>query len=257
MDETKHHIRNIKVQHHECSPEGTLRLQSLLDHFQDIAQEHVAMAGVGVKALADKGMMWVLSRIRIGCRQYVAGEDLLSLDTCSDGVSGVFVIRQFRLCLPDGTPCIWATSQWLVLDKAAMRPLRPDRILPEEMLVRNGDSLGFGDLGKIQPRALCGDGIRYDVRHSNLDRNNHLNNAHYGSFISDVLADTHGGTLPQLRELQINFCHQALLGDRICVRAGNEQDGEIYVDGRSDDCKTLYFTATALVAEYGNPNDLC
>ena len=53
------------VRHHECDAAGKLKLNAMLDYFQDAAARHADELHVGMNDIYNGGFIWVLSRLKI------------------------------------------------------------------------------------------------------------------------------------------------------------------------------------------------
>lgn len=228
--------REIIVRHHECGSDSCLKLKDLLDYLQDVAAEHADELGVGLSSIREHRELWVLSRLRLSLTRGIRCGERLRLTTYPSGVDALFALRQYTLTSGDEVVCR-GTSGWLLLSASTFRPLRPSDCLPESLLSETLPS-HFPTPGKLRREEVAGARREYVVRASDLDENNHLNNAQYGRFIGDALS------LPgELREVQVNYNHQALLGDVLCCGGTRLADGQLYVDGVSPDGKISYFQA--------------
>ena len=236
--------REVTIRHHECGSDSCLKLKDLLDYLQDVAAEHADELGVGLSSIRERRELWVLSRLRLSLTRGIRCGERLRLTTYPSGVDTLFALRQYTLT--SGAEVVGrGTSGWLLLSSSTFRPLRPADCLPPELLSEELPS-HFPTPGKLRREAIEGARREYVVRASDLDENNHLNNAQYGRFIGDALS------LPgELREVQVNYNHQALLGDVVCCGEARLPDGQVYVDGVSPDGKTSYFQAQVRLGLWG------
>ena len=229
------------VAHHECGPDAVLKLNCMLDYFQDIAACHADRLGIGMNDLRNLHQLWVLSRLRLRFIRHPELGEKLTVMTYPTGLNRLFATRQYQLIAENGERLVEATSFWIVIDDAKFRPVKPFKML--------GDFAGrnlekprfFPDLGKIaEPETPAENLLEYQVLHSHIDLNKHLNNAFYGAFITDTLGKL-TGRLYHPKELQINFLLPGALNASIGCGGKVSADGQFYVDGRNRESGQLCF----------------
>ncbi len=234
--------RKFTVRHHEAGVDGTLRLAPLFDMFQDAAAEHAQILGCGMDYLQIQAKVWVLSRIAVEISRMPAIGETVTVETYPSGVERLFAIRQFTVMDEQGTVIARATSCWLLLDAAALRPLRIMETLGRDLPLNEDKPRHFPVPARIAALPENVTELAYTVRHSQIDVNRHLNNAFFASFVQDMagaLAGEH--RIPAT--LQILFQHAGTLGADIVCRGGVDNGNEFRMEGRSPDGETLYFQA--------------
>ena len=236
------------VAHHECGADAVLKLNCMLDYFQDIAACHADLLRIGMTDLQELHQLWVLSRLRLRFNRYPVLGDKLTVMTYPTGLNRLFATRQYQLVAENGERLVEATSFWIVIDDTKFRPVKPFKMLAE-FADRNQDKPRFfPDLDKIaEPEGgVSEDLLEYQVLHSNIDLNRHLNNAFYGAYIVDTLGKL-TGRLCHPREVQINFLLPGALNARIRCGGRLGDGGAFYVDGRNAESGQLCFQAEGLL----------
>ena len=232
------------VTHHECGPDAVLKLNCILDYFQDIAACHADLLRIGMTDLQELHELWVLSRLRLRFNRYPVLGEKLTVMTYPTGLNRLFATRQYQLLAENGERLVEATSFWIVIDDTKFRPVKPFKMLAD-FDGRNLDKPRFfPDLDKIaEPEDGVSENLlEYQVLHSNIDLNRHLNNAFYGSYIVDTLGKL-AGRLCHPREVQINFLLPGALNARIHCGGRLNEDGAFYIDGRNAESGQLCFQA--------------
>ncbi|MBQ7393660.1 MAG: hypothetical protein IJV89_04840 [Lentisphaeria bacterium] len=234
--------RKFLVRHHEAGLDGLLRLAPLFDMFQDAAAEHAQILGCGMDYLQEQGKAWVLSRIAVEISRMPAIGETVTVETYPTGVERLFAIRQFTVTDEAGSVIARATSCWLLLDAAALRPLRIVETLGTALPMNEDKPRHFPVPARIAalPEKVAEN--TYTVRHSLVDVNQHLNNAFFAAFVHDMLGTLTGENRAPAT-LQILFQHAGTLGADIVCRGGLENGSEFRMEGRSPDGETVYFQA--------------
>lgn len=217
MSENRRHSEVFVPRHSEVDVRGRVKLRSLFDYLQEAAAIHASQLGCGMRFLAENGMMWVLSRLKFRlARPLELGEKLL-LSTYPSGFDRINAFRQFNVLDSSGAEVLAASSQWLLLSSATLRPLRPRDNLRTALPDNSDLPVYFLDLPKlpvseelIARGAVCS----ARVEDSQIDLNAHLNNAEYAAMIHNVLATLLGHT-PEVAELQVNFVRASRLGEEL------------------------------------------
>ena len=109
------HRETFRVRCRETDRNGMLKLSSWFDFLQEAAANHAARLGVGLEALSERGLLWVLSRLHLSICRYPAIGEPGTVETWPNGFRRLFAHRQFRLTGEDGGELAVASSAWLLL----------------------------------------------------------------------------------------------------------------------------------------------
>jgi medium-chain acyl-[acyl-carrier-protein] hydrolase len=207
--------RAFTVSSYDLNPKGQARLTTLANYFQEMAYHHANQLGFGYEDMNEQKIMWVLSRMRIRINHYPVWDDQLSVETWHKGMNRLFGLRDFRVKNTEGEVLGLASSAWLILDSKTRRPIRPAAGVLSQNL--GTDSVFEENLDKIHLPDQMEELARRSVQFSDLDIVGHVNNVKYMEWCIDALMDK-GSIHREIRELEINFMHEALLGDSIIIR---------------------------------------
>ena len=214
--------------HSEVDRNGRLKLKSLFDYFQEAAANHASELGCGMDYLRECGKMWVLSRLKVEVlRTPTLGEPLM-VKTYPSGRNRLFSTREFDLRDAGGTTIVRGTSFWLLLATESLRPLRPADHLPD-MVDNSTEPRFFPDLDKLPDAPGLAGIYTATVRDSQIDLNDHLNNAEYAAMVHNAAAEMFGGA-PEFSAVQINYLSAANCGEEIAVR-GLRTGRNFFIDG--------------------------
>ena len=125
--------REIIVQPSDVSCLGTIKLRNLLNYFQDTAGIAVEATEGTTSELTARGYAWVLTKYEL---EFIGNlpsiDEKFELMTYHDPNHGYNTLRVFQ-GMNKGRPFVWAKTNWLLLDLAAGRPVKPLAHLPEIM----------------------------------------------------------------------------------------------------------------------------
>lgn len=130
MSKIEKFIREYPVRSYECDRDGQLRLITLLNIFQDVADSHANQMGLGYDFCQTKGLAWVGSNYHIGIDRLPRWHETIKVITWPCEERRLGAIRDFRVEDETGHPIIVAASQWILIDFAKKRPVGLRRICP-------------------------------------------------------------------------------------------------------------------------------
>lgn len=207
----------VRVKSYEVDASGRLSFRALFNLFQEVAGQHATHLGVGFEALRQHDLFWVLSRIRVDIVRMPAWREDIAIATWPKGVERLFALRDFRMLDRDGALLVNGSTGWLLLDSIRYRP-KSIGTLPERVPLNAHEHAIGAPLEKIIPPAGLAPVGEVLVRYSDLDVNNHVNNARYPEWIIDACAAD--GHERSISSLQINYLEEAREGDTIGLLAG-------------------------------------
>ena len=213
--------------------------------FMDLAQEaaglHAVELGFGYEDLIKNNTAWILSRVNIKFVDTPLWRDDVTLTTWHKGANRLFFLRDFIMTDKDGKERVKATTSWLVLNLETRRLVR-DPMLMEEGTVCTENVIETPadkvQMPKDVPAELV---LEHAVAYSDVDMNNHTNNAMYMQWAMDAV-DYEVASTRAVKEITINFNRETKAGDvvaiyRACVE---KEDGlHVYVEGKVDDASSF------------------
>ncbi|MFP4023691.1 MAG: acyl-[acyl-carrier-protein] thioesterase [Thiohalospira sp.] len=231
------------VKSYDSDQNGRLTLQSLFHFLQECAWENARANDFGYEFLEKNNAYWVLSRVLVQMDEYPLWRDEIEIKTWPKGVDRFFAIRDFQI-YKNGKTIGNVTSYWLIVDKERKRPRRPDdfnfvheNFLQESAIERNPERIELGiSLIKKEQRK---------VFYSDMDVNQHVNNATYVRWILDSWFSEKG---EDIAEFEINFLSELMLNDEFVVFTGKQQNDYLYSlqDIKSRDiCRARFKTKNA------------
>ncbi len=184
--------RNLVVLPSNAAKDGSIKLRSLLDYFQDTATLAVNDVEGTPTQLYAKGYAWVLTRYEIEFTGPLpALDDEFTINTYHDPNHAYNCLRVFDVT-SRGKHVVWAKSSWVLLDLAAGRPVKP---------IAHIEGIASRDTGEISPdfkeipkAAEIIKSVDVPVMPHFLDYNAHVNNAVYFALVHDfapIDTDTH------------------------------------------------------------------
>lgn len=209
----------ILIKSYEVDFNKKLKLNSLFNYMQEAAYNHACTLGAGYEDLASQSYFWVLSRVKIKVLQYPEWGDKIKLETWPKGINRLFALRDFIIRDIKGNEIALATTAWLVLDKKSMKPQRVQAL--QHTLPDNEGKYALDDgLAKIGYKNEFEFEVLRTAAYSDIDVNNHVNNAKYVEWILDCFPEE-SYLNKEIKSLQLNFISQTKLGNSVVLKRGN------------------------------------
>ncbi|MBR5478829.1 MAG: hypothetical protein IKU84_01470 [Clostridia bacterium] len=217
------------------------KTSALLNFMQDAATRHSEIMGISRDVLITKyRTIWILARCLIKLNRPIRTYENLQIETWHRGFQGPLWYRDFEFKI-DGETVGYATNVWVTADAVTHKMKRPEGFEEINTLSAAPDrSLGI-TLGKIKTPDDLNTVCERIVRFSDLDVNQHLNNAKYGDLVCDAVLFSAEKPC-YFSSLQINYNNESLIGEKILLKVN---DSHTFVTGVADsgDCKfTAEFT---------------
>ena len=173
--------------------------------------------GHGVRATSDRRAIWVLTRQKLVMNEWPKWNDRIRVETWVRPAEGAFAVRDFSIFDEAGVLIGEATTSWLRLSAETHKPIRE----PLTDFDAGTGRCSF-DAEKIPVRAETLTTLaRFEVRNSDIDGNQHVNNTRYSQWVLDAIPiSAHGQYV--LDEYSVNFLSETKLGDAIEVQSSDD-----------------------------------
>lgn len=225
--------------------QGRIGLYALLNLLQDVGWSHAHTLGHGHVDTAGRKAMWVLTRQRVRMDEWPTWGKNLKIETWLRPTTGAFVSRDFRIYC-EGKVIGEATSSFLLLNNETRKPMRED-LSKLGFPMRASQHVSF-DAEKVLPQTEVKNLTSFEVRNSDIDLNNHVNNTRYAQWVLDAIPfATHAQFL--LKEYEVNFIAETKSGDVVHIQEAlanhsfnsGVHSGAVFFQGvRANDAKVAF-----------------
>jgi acyl-ACP thioesterase len=207
----------FRVRAYEVDASRYASVPAMCNWLQEAAGNHATALGWAVDELQARGLTWVLSRLHLRLAGRPGWRDDVTVTTWPAGVQRLFALREFRVSSAGAGELGVATTAWLLVNSASLRPVRPPAAV--EGMAAGGPGRVLDDtFAKLPDVAVAElDGV-FDVRFTDLDMNRHANNVSVIGAMFEALPEN-VAVGRALAELEIEFRAEALRGDRLRVQA--------------------------------------
>jgi acyl-ACP thioesterase len=209
-----------------------VRLTALGELILQAAADDADMLGFGVGDLNLSNASWVLSRMAVEMQRLPVRGENIDVYTWVSDYGRLFTTRNMTVSV-DGEQIGAAVTQWAMIDLATRRPLDlsalsnkgtslVDRLPPIAMPQKVGGGNAHGGLGGGRDAGT----VTRTAVYSDVDFNNHVGAMRYLSWMVDMLPAAPAAPV----RVDINYLHEARLGDILTVDGANDPTGTSVFD---------------------------
>lgn len=227
-----------KISSFEVDKTRNLRPSAILMLMQEVAGQHLESDGYSYEVMRHEGFVFLLVKEAVNINRLPHCRDEVTLTTWFEKTKAAQFLRAMQVTDEKGL-LIEAQTYWIIADPQTHKILRPTA-LPFEMPCLGTDGVKTS-ARKIRVENGADAGVR-EVRYSDIDCNNHMNNSVYADIVCDYFPGGLGDR--SLKFFQINFEGEATLGEKISVKTEADEDGALFegtIDGRK--CFSAYAKA--------------
>lgn len=199
------YTHEFEINFSQCYANGKLKYAEISNLFQITAGDHADALGFGFKAMLKFNQAWVMSRMRVEITKLPRLSDRVQLKTWIQDFDGTRSTRNFGIYV-NGVPYIMGSSYWSVINfklrKSAELAIATDHVnlYPEEVATQKP----FSKLAIFQD---CETVHTHQVRLSDLDIVNHVNNVKYVDWCLDQL-DREDVMKERIAALEMNYLRE-------------------------------------------------
>ena len=241
------YVQNLTIPCYYTDASSRLKPTSFMDLAQEAAGQHAVHLGFGYDDLIATNTAWILSRVNVKFIDAPKWREDITLTPWHKGLNRLFFLRDFILTDKEGRERVKATTSWLILNLETRRLVRDPKLIEdgtvctENVLETPADKVQMPK--GIEPMFV----MDHKVVYSDIDMNNHTNNAMYMQWAMDAI-DYETASAKPLKEFTINFNRETKIGDTVSIYRVEEarEDGlhiivEGLVEGASSFCVELIF----------------
>lgn len=225
------------VRYSETDYRGKLNIYGMLNYFQDCSTLQSESLGVGVEALHEKNLVWVLSTWQIDVLRYPKLGEKIVIGTFPYEYKGFFAKRNFIMKTADGEVLAMADTLWTLLNYKESKPARitPDVVqgfVLEEKL----------DMECIKGRIVIPEDIetkeKLIVSQAHIDANMHVNNGQYVKMVFDKLP------IEDYKRLRVEYRNMARLDEEVsvCYKQTDRSVVGLIKDSEGNSCAVMEFS---------------
>ena len=222
-----------KVQFSQSDSNKKMSLYELLKVTSDMAVEDYAQRGMDRDTLTAHGYACLVSRVAFRFHRMPAENENYVFTTYEEKAEPLQLVRAYEFKAQDGSPLITGLSSWLLVDPAAHRIIPTKKFTMREPVEsqKEHDCLKYGKIQIPENLELWDERT---IKYSDIDGNNHVNNARYGAFVADVIPENLRATT--FTDFRLNYAKEAKLGQKLSVYGTvNENEKRLSIVGKTEE----------------------
>lgn len=267
MEGLSKYTKEYEVMARDVDFQKKMKLSTIFTYFEDIAGLHAFNLGIGLEKISNElNLAWVLTRIKVEIIRYPIWNEKIILETWPHEPQKVKFNRDYFIKDINGNVIIKAASVWAIIDITTRELQKTDKlnfVYPEW----NTEKAISGPNEKLKP--FCEPVLSYKkvIGCSDIDMNEHLNNARYLDYVIDCF------TMEELKayradSIDINYLNETLPGETVLLKkdskitrlgAGesmavqqgdinNEKDRYVYIEGIKESDGVVLFRSKLTVS---------
>lgn len=219
--------------------EGRIQPSALLDIFQDAATLHANEIGLGRQEMTDRGVFWVITRIKYEVTKDPVHHQKIIARTWPHTPSKFSFMRDFAIRDAETDELlVKGTSEWMLLDMETRSIVSASNVYAGFDLLeeRNFEKKPR----KIKDFEAAEEAATVVPAYTDIDLNGHVNNSRYPNFAMNALNPGEAGCI---HTFQIDFRHEVMPQEPLKLYTLVE-DGAARVKGVREDGETAFMCAT-------------
>ena len=169
-----------RIRYSELDETGHLKIEALLDYFQDCSTFHSEDLGLGVEYLKKLNMVWVMSAWQIVVERYPKLGETVTIGTAAYSFKGFVGQRNFLMTDAKGERLACANTVWGLISTENAKPVKLTEEMREKYILEPPLDMEYAPRKIHLPEnAQRKDTVQIRAHH--LDTNHHVNNGQYVS----------------------------------------------------------------------------
>ncbi len=238
-------FENSKIlQAHEVDFTNLLRLDSLFIFLQDTAAAHADKLDLGYTSLIKHNYAWVLSWSKVVIASLPGFGDEIRIKTWPKKKYKLYSLRDFLIYDQKEEIIIKATTAWLPINLTSKRIIDTSN-LPAPINYQENETALDALPGKVSELSSREFVFNRQIRYTDIDLNQHVNNIKYIEMIMDCFTREQHEKFT-VKSITVNFVSESKYNDSIDVykAAGNEKNTS-FIEGINKSTSKIIFHASA------------
>ena len=216
--------KEFEIHYYDVDSRQKLSTPRLLNFFEDSAIWQSENLGMGIDYLSRNNFAWVLHQINVRIGRHPVYGERVKVRTVPIGFRKFYACRTYEVLQSNGERMASAESVWFLLDLKKKRPIK----IPEPIYSGYGvteEDATAPDQPKPSPLSRTDYRREFQVRQSDIDTNQHVNNTRYVEWAMETVPLEITAEY-SLKALLILYEKEARYGAKIHTHAQIEHEKE-------------------------------
>ena len=207
-----------KVTYSEIGSDKKVNPAQIIKYFQDCSTFNSEQIGVGINHMEAHKHIWILTSWQVVINYYPGlGEDIVT-GTWAYDFNAIYGFRNFVLELSSGERAAYANSIWVLMDSVSGKPVKlTDEDISGYVKGERIDMVYEPRRIKLPKEWVSQDA--FTVAKSDLDTNQHVNNARYIEMALEYVPDNY-----LIKQVRAEYRQSAVYKDIILPKINIEED---------------------------------
>jgi acyl-ACP thioesterase len=233
--------REFQIYGFDVDHNNRISISKLLCMMHETAWSHVDFLRKGWRELHDEGLFWALGKLHLKINNLPRWNDKIRIETWAKERESIIFLRDYEVFAESGELLCCAISEWMLVDYRLNKIVRMER-LNTHLDYPEGRATFEGRVPKLQRVNFPEQPVFHTVVLSDLDMNQHVNNASYVRWIVDQFPyDFY--KQHQIKEVVVNYTNQLKSGERYCIAFQETEpnifNATLYNEEKKEVCKIL------------------
>lgn len=207
------HAESFTIRASEVDDMGKATLPAICSLFQEIAGNHALKLNFDITQLHEQNLTWVLHRMDIKIDRFPKWRETINIETWPAAGDALRAYRDYRISDKNGNQIGCCLSYWMMMNLETRRPTR----MPKEVLeLRLSETEHVLPVKSTRLKPFNDDAanmeIKFTVRRSDLDMNNHVNNARLVEWMLETYSREEAS---EIQQIDIMFMQESIAGDEV------------------------------------------
>ncbi|MDD3223159.1 MAG: thioesterase [Clostridium sp.] len=216
---------DYQVHHYEANRNGKVFVTSLMDYLEDNAVNHAEKLNIGIDYLLKNKIAWVIYKWDVKINKYPVVTEKLKVRTKPYSIKRFFAYRQYEILNSEDEVIASANSLWFLIDTERRRPTRVSKEMYTKfgLTIEDNDEIEFEKLKDPKDAKYVKE---FEVRYSDIDTNNHVNNVKYITWALESVPKNILNNY-KVKRLKVNYEKETAYGEIVKILSEiKESEGE-------------------------------
>ncbi len=239
MVEIKKYTQTHILQHHECDKFGKIRLQSILNLFQIIADKHAEIMNIGYNFCVNNNLFWIIGGYATEILSSPKRYDEIEIVTWPSGEKKFYGIRDFIICDKNKKPLIKASGEFILMDLNSKRPVSIKEKSPQYSIIK--ERAFDTDFPKIPTPENIDYAKTTVASFDDIDVNQHVNNAVFLKWAVNSLPDEVLES-KKISKFRVSYRKECKQNETVDVLVDLKEDSSIHIikSGNTELAKVVF-----------------
>ena len=180
--------KEYEVRYDDVDRNHELKAVSVLNYLEDTALAHSAYLGYTLKRFLEEKNVWILTSLAMEMKRYPSYGESFTVETWAVDFGRFRATRNFRLKDSEGQLLGNLSSQWIFFDLTLRRPAKTTEEMKQDFGTNQTCTLTT-DSKKLSFDGMISYGDPMEIRHSDIDAMDHVNNKRYVEWMIEALPE--------------------------------------------------------------------